>query len=176
MQRACDHSSARKRQLIYMYWHAVTSLQKEKKKIFSVNNRWNYLATKCCAVLRYYHLWIFYVAIIMPPVSGFRETDRKTPCSPQPLIVSLCDSIYLYKPSRCFFLGEPFAFSELHCSTHGPVQIVPFYHVFAHITFFLSWILVSLFSAHLNGLFSDSSQFLKTLSLFCIILFLYLFY
>lgn len=86
------------------------------------------------------------------------------------LIVSLCDSIYLYKPSHCFFLGEPFAFRELHYSTHGPVQIVPFHHVFAHITFFLSWILVSLFSAHLNGLFSDSSQFLKTsLSLFCII-------
>lgn len=50
--------------IIGIQWH----LCKMRKKKFCVNNRWSYFEPKRCALLRYYHHWIFYIARIMPCV------------------------------------------------------------------------------------------------------------
>lgn len=79
-------------------------------------------------------------------------------------IVSLHGSIYLYNPSLSS-LSEPFTLAALFCSLPCTNFGHPCRHLFAHISFFLSWRLVFLFSAHLNGLFPDSSLFLWRLLL-----------
>ena len=118
-----------------------------------MNNRWNYFETECCALLRYYHHWIFYVALTMPRVCvGFPRGWQHTPLQLHSYDfilwvslpwwpISLLPSVWTIYFSQIILLIVLNNF-QLSCSYFFPTHFFPY----------LSRILVLLFSFHQNGL------------------------